>query len=438
MTAGPRSVFAVRDFRLLWVGEAVSALGDQFAMIALPWLALLVTGSAVALGTVLALMAVPRAVLMLVGGAYVDRLSPRRVMLLSNIVRLVAVGLLGGVVLAGAVQLWMLYGFALVFGVADAFFYPAQTAIVPDLVDSDQLQRANGITQGTTQLTVLAGPAVAGLAIALLGNGSATASGAPNLVGVGISLLLDAATFVVSLVTLLAITKRPRRDVHAASVGSQIVEGIRFVWHWPSLLTVMILSSAANLLIVGPFEVGFPVLAYTRFPEGAVAFGLMVSAFGGGSVVGMALASVLPLPPRRFGPVVLITVSFGGFLLAAISLAQSTVVAIVVTAFIGVTLGYTNLTFMTWTQRRIPRALMGRVMSLMMFSSVALVPISIAVAGFFVEANLNLVLVVAGLGMAVLALSGLISAKVRNMGLEPAIEEPEESTIVEATAALAT
>src|SRR5262245_1325517 len=126
-TDKPKSVFAVRDFKLLWIGEAVSALGDQFAMVALAWLALLLTGSALALGTVLAVMAIPRAVFMLIGGAYVDRLSPRRVMQLSNATRLVAVAVLGAIVLAGQAQLWMLYIFAVVFGVADAFFYPAQT-----------------------------------------------------------------------------------------------------------------------------------------------------------------------------------------------------------------------------------------------------------------------------------------------------------------------
>src|SRR3954449_6540557 len=105
-------VLRQRNFRLLWIGEAISGLGDQFAMIALPWLALVLTGSGLALGSVLALMAVPRAALMVVGGAYVDRLSPRRVMLVSNAVRFVAVGALGLVVVSGGAQLWMLYAFA--------------------------------------------------------------------------------------------------------------------------------------------------------------------------------------------------------------------------------------------------------------------------------------------------------------------------------------
>src|SRR5215207_10278175 len=105
--ATSRNPFAVRDFRLLWAGETISALGDQFALIALPWLALVMTGSGLALGSVLALMAIPRALLMLIGGVSVDRLSPRRVMIGSNAVRLGAIGALGVITLAGAAELWM-------------------------------------------------------------------------------------------------------------------------------------------------------------------------------------------------------------------------------------------------------------------------------------------------------------------------------------------
>ena len=183
-------------------------------MIALPWLALLLTGSALALGTVLAVMAIPRAVFMLVGGAYVDRLSPRRVMLISNAVRFVAVTLLGVIVLAGAAQLWMLYVFALVFGVADAFFYPAQTAIMPELVEGDQLQQANGITQGTTQFTVLdrsghrrRGHRRSGRARSQRGTPGVSRSRASHCCS-------TALTFLVSLATLLLI--RPRQIAHDA------------------------------------------------------------------------------------------------------------------------------------------------------------------------------------------------------------------------------
>ena len=307
-------VFKNRDFRLLWIGEAISSLGDQFALIALPWLTLVLTGSGLALGTVLALMAVPRAALMIIGGAYTDRLSPRRVMLLSNAVRLVAVSLLAGAVLAGAAQLWMLYAFALVFGIADAFFFPAQTSMVPALVPSEQLGQANAIVQGTAQLSVFLGPAVAGIMIAALGSSAAT----PSTQGIGVAFVVDALSFLASLATLWLI----RRVAHTAaaqatSVVSAIGEAVRFIWNWPSMRLIVVLSMLLNLLIVGPVEVGMPVLAYARLPEVAAAFGTITALFGLGSLIGLGAAAALPAPR----PALFSTFAIGAIALAGVFLA---------------------------------------------------------------------------------------------------------------------
>jgi MFS family permease len=409
--------FAVRDFRLLWVGEAVSSLGDQFALIALPWLALVMTGSGLALGGVLALMAIPRALLMLIGGVSVDRLSPRRVMIGSNAVRLVAVATLGVVVLAGVAELWMLYAFALVFGVADAFFFPAQTSIVPELVAPEQLQRANGIVQGTAQATVLVGPALAGIVIAALG------SEAADQTGIAVALLLDAITFVVSMVTLRLIRARDQVVPAGASIIESIREGVRFLWGKASMRAVIALSLAANLLIVGPLEVGFPYFAYTRLPEGAAAFGVLLAAFGGGSLVGLAAGAMLPTPqPARVGTVVMLTLALAGLALAALAPIHSTVLAAAITAIAGVALGYGNLLGLTWIQSRIPPELMGRVMSLMMMGSMGLVPVSMLIAGATVQVSLDATLIVAGVGMALLSLGSLLSPAVRNLGLQPTHE----------------
>ena len=417
--------FAIRDFRLLWLGEAVSAIGDQFALIALPWLALVMTGSALALGSVLALMAVPRALLILIGGVSVDRLSPRRIMFASNAVRLVAVTLLGTVVLAGAGELWMLYAFALVFGVADAFFFPAQTSIVPELVEAEQLPRANGIVQGTSQASVLLGPALAGLAIAALGTGGQAAGTA----GIAAALLLDAATFVVSLVTLWLIRPRPPVERPASSVIEDIRAGFRYVMRSPGLRAMILVSLAGNFLIVGPFEIGVPVIAYTRLPEGAAAFGVLMSAFGGGSLVGLALAAMLPKPrPSLFAYVVIGAISLAGLGLVALPFVHSTVVAAAFIAVSGMAIGFGNLHGMTWAQARIAPELMGRVMSVMIMGSVGLVPVSMLVAGAAVQVSLDGMLIVAGVGMAVVCLASLLSPAVRHMGLEPTFEAATAST----------
>lgn len=415
VSTNPSSPFAVRDFRLLWVGEAISSLGDQFALIALPWLALVLTGSALALGGVLALMAVPRALLMVVGGVSVDRFSPRLVMLGSNGVRLVAVTGLGVVVLAGAAQLWMLYAFALVFGVADAFFFPAQTSIVPELVEGEQLQRANGIVQGTTQATILVGPAIAGVVIAALGAGGGGATDG----GIGIALLVDAATFLASLVTLWLIRPRAHAAQEHPSILESIRQGVRFVWSSPGLRAVTLVSLAGNLFIVGPFEVGMPFIAYSRLPEGAAAFGLVMAAFGGGSLLGLVVASVLPAPrPSRFGLVVIGTLAIAGLGVAALALVHTTLLAALVIGIAGTALGAGNLLGITWIQGRIPPELMGRVMSLLITGSVGLIPISMFVAGVAVQLSLDGTMLVAGCGMALLALGSLLSPAVRNLGLE--------------------
>lgn len=424
-------VLRLRDFRLLWIGEAISGLGDQFAFIALPWLALVMTGSGLALGSVLAVMAIPRAVLMVIGGAYVDRLSPRRVMLLSNAVRFVAVFALGVAVVAGVAQFWMLYVFALIFGIADAFFFPAQQAMVPALVPGEQLGQANAIVQGTAQLSVFLGPAVAGVMIAVLGS----TSGQPSIDGIGLALLLDAVTFVASLVTLWLIRGGSTKVAEAgSSVVGQIKEGIAFVWNWPSMRLVVVLSMAINLLIVGPFEVGIPVLAYTRLPEGSAAFGIMVSAFGFGSLIGLAAAAALPAPrPALFSVAALGTIAVAGVMLAGMSVVYATVPALVLALLIGVSLGYSNLLTITWIQRRVPGALMGRVMSVLMFGSLGLVPLSTMLAGVFVTINLSALLIVGGLGMAALVLASLLVGPIRHMGEEPVL--PSEEAVPDGGAA---
>ena len=415
------NVFRLRDFRLLWTGEAISGLGDQFALIALPWLTLVLTGSGLALGSVLALMAIPRAALMVVGGAYADRLSPRRVMLASNVVRGIAMALLGAAVVAGAAQLWMLYAFALVFGIADAFFFPSVSSIVPAIVPGEQLGQANAVVQGTAQLTVFVGPALAGVLIVLFGS----TAGQPSTEGIGIALLIDAISFLVSVVTLWLIHSGTAKvEAAAESIVTQIRAGVKFVLDWPSMRLVVFLSMAANLLIVGPFEVGIPALAYTRLPDGAAAFGLMVSAFGLGSLLGLGAAAGLPKPtPGRFSAVALGTLSVSGVLLAAMALVNATLPALVLCLFIGVGLGFSNLLMLTWVQRRIPGSLMGRVMSLMMLGSLGLVPVSVMLAGILVQINLSALLVIGGVGMAVLCVGSLLSRHIRRMGYEPEVDE---------------
>src|SRR5512147_672268 len=194
MNTSPTNVLQIRNFRLLWIGEGISLLGDQFYLIALPWLVLSLTGNALTVGTVLATAGIPRALFMLIGGALTDRFTPRKLMIDSNLVLMILTGLLAALVVTNLIQLWMLYAFALLFGLADAFFFPAQTSIVPQLVDKDQLQSANAIIQGTATLSLFVGPILAGTLISSLDRGAAHSDS-----GIALAFALDSLSFLGSI-----------------------------------------------------------------------------------------------------------------------------------------------------------------------------------------------------------------------------------------------
>ncbi len=415
----PANLLRIRNFRLLWIGEGISLLGDQFYLIALPWLVLQLTGNALAVGMVLATAGIPRALFMLVGGALTDRFTPRSLMIGSNLARMALTGLLAMLVLAGLIQTWMLYAFALLFGLADAFFFPAQTSIVPQLVSKDQLQAGNALIQGTATLSLFVGPVLAGALISALDNGAT-----PSSTGIALAFALDSLSFVAS-VTMLSLLKIEKAHVSGTkdegSVIASIRVGLAYAWHDATLRIVLMLVAGINLLVVGPVAVGIPVLARMRFPEGAAAFGLIMSVFGGGSLLGIVLAGVLPKPsPRRLGTILLSVMSTIGIGLIVIGLAPSLSVALLASLAIGTASGYNNILLITWLQSRVAPAMRGRIMSLMMFASVGLNPVSTALAGVFIGINATALLVCAGGLMTLLTLCAAFSPAVRaGMGTEP-------------------
>src|SRR6266511_3234666 len=251
-------IFRNRNFRLLWIGEAISVLGDHFYIVALPWLVLQVTGDALAMGAVLAL----------------------------------------------AVEMWMIYTLAILFGVADTFLYPAHSAMISQLVKKGLLQTANSFMQGMYMLTMLAGPVLAGLLIAALGDGRSQGA---NIQGIAAALGLDAISFLVSLLTLALLSQRRAESSRGKeTILESIRSGLTFVWNDIPLRAFFSVVAAVTFFFDGPFIIGVPLLADTRFPEGAAAYGAILSARGLGSLLGAALAGVLPQPnPKRRGVLLL-------------------------------------------------------------------------------------------------------------------------------------
>jgi len=386
------NVVSIRDFRLLFAGIATSLLGDQFTLIATPWLVLQLTDDPVSLGIVLALEGLPRALFMLFGGAFTDRFSPRIIMLASDIVRFVLVSLMTMVVLTGTVQLWMMYAFSLAFGLVAGFAVPAGNSIVPMLIKDKDLQAGNSMVMGVGQLVGFVGPVVAGI---LIGKFS------ESLLGIGLAFGFDAATYAISalMLGLMGSGKRPfsTTPVKSESVLAEIKAGLTYLWHDEALRLMFIVIAAINFLFVGPILVGIPVLADQRLPEGALAFGMLMSGFAGGNLVGFVLAAALPRPSGKNIRLLLIALltSFG-ITMGLMGYLNSTWIDLGLMALLGFGNGYMTIILFTSIQTRTPKTMLGRIMSLLMLSSTGLVPISQALSGAIITTNLTLLFTITG------------------------------------------
>jgi MFS family permease len=379
------------------------------------------TGDPLLMSLVLATASIPRALFMLIGGALTDRFSARKVMLGSFILRLVIVGILASLVLTGIIKLWMLYGFAFLFGLVDAFYYPALNSSVPQMVKQEQLQVGNALIQGAGQLGLFAGPVLAGALIAYLdGTHSLGANRTPDLFGIGLVFVLNAATFLISALTIWWTTNRsPQAKSQPKKMDSgvwlSIRNGLIYVRNDATLLTFFMVTAAITFLTNGPFTIGVPVLADTRFTEGAAAFGIIVSAFGGGSLAGTLIAGVLRRPaPRQFGTVLLGVSSCLGIGLALLGMASSTSLAAVIALLMGTANGYVVILFITWVQKRTPPELLGRMMSLFMFAMAGLNPISAALAGALIKLDTTLLFAGAGSILVIILLISLFNPAIRD------------------------
>lgn len=423
-TPARTSLFTNRNFSLLFGGSSISAIGDQFTLVALPWLVLKLTGDPAALGVVLAVMAFPRAIFMLLGGAVVDRMSPRRVLLGARAVNAACIVILAALVLAGAIQMWMIYLLALGIGLSTAFAYPAGSAILPQLVQLQQLGSANALFMGTRQLSMVIGPVLAGFVIAL-GAHHAGTSTLPDARGLGEAFAIDAASFVFSLASLMLI--RIHGDFHPAQntegVFASIAGGVRYVWSDVPLRAFVLYASFVSVFVAGPIQVGLPVLADTRMDLGAASLGILMTAQGIGMVVGSILAGGVARATRgRLGIMVLCVDSIAGLLLVALMLVHATYTGALLLFAVGVLGGIVQIAIFTWIQQRVSQAMMGRTMSILMFTFMGLGPLSAAIAGALLKViSLTALFGIAGATLSVIALTCLGSPQLRSIrALQPA------------------
>ncbi|HEX8175886.1 MAG TPA: MFS transporter [Pyrinomonadaceae bacterium] len=402
-----------RDFRLLWIGQSVSLLGDQIYLVALPLLTLQLNGSGFALGTVLMATTIPRALFQLVGGALSDQFSPHRLILISNAGRALLIAILTTEIMLGTIKFWHLYPLAIGLGLADAFFYPAFKSLVALIMDEHKLAASNALLQLSTQSSKFIGPLLASLVILTTGFGAAFA--------------LDTLSFIFAILLLLMMRgeaawlpaqeeagtdEREARTSKPGGLMDSIRKGLSYAWGDPIIRNILVLTTILEFSFAGPLFVGLPTLVKERFAGSPTAFGAMLSTFGASMLVGTLLAPAITKLRYRFLIIVGISCAFG-IGLSLMGFVKNVPSGCVLLGFMGLGAGILQILTLTWLQTRAPANMRGRVISIFTFAGYVLTPLSYAIAGAVVDLNLALTFVVAGGLMTVTALGALGSRTVR-------------------------
>jgi predicted MFS family arabinose efflux permease len=392
------------SFRLLVVGQGVSSIGDGVAPVALSFAVLDLTGSIRDLGVILAARSLPLIVFVLVGGVLADRL-PRKVMMLSSdLVRACAQGISAVLLLSGTARVWELALLQAIYGAARAFFGPASTGIVPELVADEDLQDANSLMGISENLSLIVGPALGGVLVVAA--------------GAGWGLAFDAAAFLVSALSLqlmrLPDVSRPERR----SALVEMREGWRaFVsrrWLWTSVAVLPLIL----VVVFSPLEVLGPAVARAHL-GGAGAWAAISTATGVGAVLGGLIGfRWRPRFPLRAG--FLLTIMGEPALLLLLARAELLPLIIVFGLLAGLAATVFNVLWFTALQREVPASELSRVSSWDHFGSYALQPIGLALVGpIAVAIGISTTLYVAA-GLAVLLTLSVLSVRaVRDFQLSP-------------------
>jgi len=408
-----RRVLRHRNFALLWAGQSVSWFGDSLYFVSLLWLVQEMTGSRALLGVVAACRTVP-ALLGVFAGVVVDRVDRRRVMLAADIVRAAIVGAVPLMMLAGILQPWHIPVIAFLLAAAGVPFNPAQQAVLPVVVDREDLAQANSLLTISQQAANVVGFAAAGLLIAA--------------VGVGPMFGIDALTFLVSVLAIWAMhltsaesnpalarlgagDREETRTGRPAPAGrrwmADFLEGLRFIRNQRAMVIVIPLVMLLNFL-VAPFSVLLTAWVKDVLGQGAGVFGLLETAITAGMIAGSLVVGVAAARARRS---TLALGALGGFGIGALIFAasRSITLTVIIMAAMGCANAMANIVFVTWAQTIVPRPMMGRVFGTLGTLSQTVSPVGQTIAGFAGQV-LALPLIFGGSGAVLLGVAAIYAA----------------------------
>ena len=380
--------FQYRDFRLMWIGACTSSIGTWMQIVAQGWLIYRLSHSAFLLALDQFLGGIPIFLFSLVGGVIADRMERRRILLGSQYIQLASAGLLTILVATGTVHVWEILFLSLVSGFAQAFGGPAYQALIPGLVDREDMPNAIALNSIQFNLAVTVGPALGGITLARLGEKWCFG--------------LNAVSFIAPILALSMISTRFLPQKTTDSMLSSFKQGIQFVRRQGSMEALILLAFCMTALSM-PLRTYFPVFVKDIFHRGPETYGQLLSVMGIGSICGsLAIASLGNF--RHKGRVAVTMLIVLGLGITGFALSKSLAVSYLVVLLVGFAMMAVFATVNSLVQLITTDEMRGRVMSVYNFAFRGGMPMGNLLSGWLVPLfGAPMVLGVNGLLLVVLA-----------------------------------
>lgn len=411
------TLFGNRNFLLHWASVGIFQTGNFFTAIALPWLMLSISGDdPVMVATIFATFSLPHAIFILIGGAITDRISPLKALFICRGLFVVIMFAFSALIYLGLTPLWLIYIFAFLLGSLGAIDIPASQSLLPSLIQTSQLSKGNGVVIGTVQVARAFGPMLAGWLIWAIRQTMGT-SGEPNHASLAFAFGLDAVCAASTLLIMSFIIAPRYQTKKPEKIWTLLKEGIRFCWNDHGIRLVLSYLILISFFLHGPLLTALPLYTKLQLGLSEAAYGSLFAMTGLGAIIGGGLAVVFSPSDRRLGEVVLTCDFVSGLCLFLVGQFADVWLAALFLFITGICTGIIMVAGTTWFQKRTPEIYMGRVMSILMFAVLGLIPISAALTGISIE-NLSIVETICIASGIIMFFSGVgfLIPSVRQMG----------------------
>jgi len=386
------------NFLFLWAATLFSSFALAFFTFSQTWYIAKTLNLEASLGVVFVALSVPRLIFMIIGGAVADKFPKKNIMFYSNIIRAILVATILTWFIVGDVTLYTFALFALFFGLADAFFWSADGSILPELVEKNRLTQANSLTQMTNQASVILGPVLGGILIKF--------TNYETIFSITILLLIVAAILVQKIQFTM-----PEQQNTDKSMFTSIKEGILYVKESPFLSTFLICSAFLNLFLIGPMQVGFPLFVKNVLHGDSLQFSYLEASVGGGMAIGAVIVGLKNINRRR-GLFCIIMMLLSGVFFLSINFSTVLWQALLAGMFYGITIAMAIVPLMAMIQSTVKEEMMGRVMSLLMLSSMGFIPLSYAFTSIALAIGIPIVTVMKSGAIAVIVFVLFVAIRV--------------------------